>query len=82
MPAAKLAWFLDDEPLTEDLGPANVTETPVNKNITLYTTTQTITRIIRATDDHKKLICRAKHIAQDTPQESSTVLLVRCKYLI
>lgn len=79
VPAAKLAWFLDDEMLNEQLGPAEVTETPVNKNVTLYTTTQTITRVIRATDDHKKLICRAKHIAQNAPQESSVVLLVRCK---
>lgn len=82
VPAAKLSWFLDDEPLTDHLGPAEVSETPVNKNVTLYTTTQTITRLIRATDDHKKLTCRAKHIAQNTPQESSVVLFVRCKYII
>lgn len=81
MPAAKLAWFLEDEQLTEQLGQANITETPVNKNVSLYTTSQTITRIIRPTDNLKKLICRATHIARSTPQESSEVLYVRCKLI-
>lgn len=80
MPAPKLAWFLDDEPLTENLGQAEIIETPGVNNLKLYTTSQTIRRNIQPTDNGKRLICRVTHIAKNTPQESNILLQVTCKY--
>lgn len=79
-PAATLSWFLDDEPLTEGLGPAEIYESLASNNQTLYTSSQTISRYIRATDDRKSLICRATHISKDRPQETRLQMQVRCKF--
>lgn len=85
-PAAELAWFLDDEPLTgENIGPLDTIPTPSKASggggnqstLDLFTAVQTIVLHMRASDDNKTLTCRATHAGQS--QEVHQRLKVGCK---
>lgn len=79
-PPAQIQWFLDDEPILEGLSAAEIVESTAANNATLYSVTQTITRVLRASDDRKHLICRTAHPADHgMPQETQYQLQVRCK---
>lgn len=77
-PAAKLSWFLDNEPITDNLSSEQPTESLASNNQTLYTATQTLTRYIRAGDDHKRITCRATAAGQ--VQDVHLQLQVKCEY--
>lgn len=77
-PAAKLEWYLDDEPITEGLAQPRILQQLAGKNTTLYTVNQTLNRRLKASDDRRFLICRSIHVAQQ-PQEDRFQLSVRCK---
>lgn len=79
-PPATLSWFLEDEPITDRLGQTEIYESLASSNQTLYTSSQTLSRFIVASDDRKNIICRATHIGMDRPQETKIQLQVRCKY--
>lgn len=79
-PPAKLQWFLDDEELTEGLSVPRVIDSIAEKNTTLYSVVQTLTRHLKATDDRKTLFCRTSHPAEPgVVQEARFQLQVRCK---
>lgn len=77
-PAAKLSWFLDNEPITDNLSSEQPTESLASNNQTLYTAQQTMTRYIRAGDDHKTITCRATAIGKT--QDTHLQLQVKCEY--
>lgn len=80
-PPSTLEWFIDNEPITEGLDVVETTESLDNRNSTLYTTSQRITRYIKATDDRKQLTCRASNIAdRGEHPEAKLQFKVRCKY--
>uniref|UniRef100_A0A4Y0BIV4 Ig-like domain-containing protein n=1 Tax=Anopheles funestus TaxID=62324 RepID=A0A4Y0BIV4_ANOFN len=63
-PAAKLAWFLDQEPIYEGVKldkPEEYFDEQSNKRY--FTASSTLTRSIRAEDNGKRLTCQAEHIA-------------------
>lgn len=78
-PPSVISWFLDDEPINDNLGLVEIVDTLTSGNTTLYTSSQTITKYIKSTDDRRNLICRTSHIAGN-PQEARLQLQVRCKY--
>lgn len=80
-PAAQLAWYLDEVPLSGDnVGPAETIKSPSkgNQTVELYTAIQTIVLHMRATDDNKTLVCRATQSGQS--QEAQLKLKVGCEY--
>ncbi|XP_053668202.1 fasciclin-3-like [Anopheles marshallii] len=63
-PAAKLSWFLDQEPIYEGVKldkPEEYFDERSNKRY--FTASSTLTRSIRAEDNGKRLTCQAEHIA-------------------
>lgn len=79
-PPARIQWFLDDEELTEGLSLPRVIESLTDRNTTLYTVVQTLTRHLKATDDRKVLYCRTSHPAEPgATQENKFQFQVRCK---
>lgn len=77
-PPAQLYWFLDNEQIFEGVSRPRISDTITNQNTTLYTVAVQLNRRLRASDDHKFLICRSIHPA-DQPQEDRLQLQVRCK---
>lgn len=79
-PPARIQWFLDEEELTEGLSLPRVIESLTDRNTTLYTVVQTLTRHLKATDDRKVLYCRTSHPAEPgATQENKFQFQVRCK---
>lgn len=79
-PPARIQWFLDDEELTEGLSLPRVLESLTDRNTTLYTVVQTLTRHLKATDDRKVLYCRTSHPAEPgATQENKFQIQVRCE---
>lgn len=77
-PPSKLSFFLDNEPITDGVGPEEIIESLASKDTNLYTTRKQITRIIQASDDRRTLTCRAEHIAdRGQPQEARMQFQVR-----
>lgn len=81
-PAANLTWSLGGEIITDGLTVPELITTSDSRNVTLTTITQTFSRRLRSDDDMKILTCTASHMASPTPQNASTQLNVRCKYLL
>lgn len=79
-PAAKLSWYLDSEPITDNLSNEQPTESLASNNQTLFTATQTLTRYIRAGDDRKTITCRATAAGQ--AQDAHLQLQVKCEYCL
>lgn len=77
-PAAKLAWYLNDELITDGITAPRIEDTLTGQNTTLYTVTIGLTRQLKASDDQKLLICRATHEAAPV-QDDRVGLAVRCK---
>lgn len=77
-PPAQLYWFLDNEQIFEGVSRPRISDTITNQNTTLYTVTLQLNRRLRASDDHKFLICRSIHPA-DQPQEDRIQLQVKCE---
>uniref|UniRef100_A0A182W9F8 Ig-like domain-containing protein n=1 Tax=Anopheles minimus TaxID=112268 RepID=A0A182W9F8_9DIPT len=74
-PAAKLSWFLDQEPIYEGVKldkPEESIDDRSNKRY--FTASSTLTRSIRAEDNGKRLTCQAEHIAY--PEQVSRTDLV------
>lgn len=79
-PPARIQWFLDDEELVEGLQLPRILESLTDRNTTLYTVVQTLTRHLKATDDRKTLYCRTSHPAEPgVTQENKFQIQVRCK---
>lgn len=80
-PPARLLWFLNDEPINSGLSMVEIVESLASSNTTLYTASQTYTRVITAADDRKYVICEAPHITDrgQPPQQVQLQLQVRCK---
>lgn len=78
-PAAKLAWFLNDDPITEGVSAPRIDQSLSDHNTTLYTVSIALNRNIKASDDNKFLICRAIHEA-DAVREDRIQFRVQCKF--
>lgn len=80
-PPAQIEWYLDDQRITEGLGMIEIGESLTSQNTTLYTSSQKISRTLRASDDTKNLICRTPHITDrgQPPQQTQFQLHVKCK---
>ncbi|XP_052749139.1 fasciclin-3-like isoform X3 [Galleria mellonella] len=72
-PAAKITWFLDENPVFEGIHQPIIT----GETNDLQTISQNISRILVADDNAKTLICRAEHEALDQPREAKRQILVQ-----
>ncbi|XP_041970196.1 fasciclin-3 isoform X3 [Aricia agestis] len=72
-PAAKVTWYLDDEPLLEGIHQAVIRPEPGSD---LKTISQNLSRTLSADDNGKRLICRAEHEALDGPKDVARQLVV------
>ena len=79
-PPAEIVWFLDDEPLLEGIARPEEFESQTGDGAKLYTVQRSISRILKANDDGRHLICRTNHPAQPGKSEEARVQLrINCK---